>query len=93
MALEFEWNAAKARFNEQKHEVSFEEAATVFSDPLALTILDPRFEHAEPRFVTIGTSRAGRLLVVAHCDRQDQIRIISARKPTKRERYAYEEGD
>ena len=93
MESEFVWDPIKALSNRFKHGVSFEEASTVFADPLALTVLDPRFEGSrEVRFVTIGTSELRRTIVVAHCEHGDQIRIISARKPTRRERFAYEEG-
>jgi uncharacterized DUF497 family protein len=93
MALSFEWDANKARTNQRKHGVSFEEASSIFGDPFSLTILDPlHSEPGEDRFVTIGTSHQQRLLVVAHCDRDDKIRIISARKATRRERSSYEEG-
>jgi uncharacterized DUF497 family protein len=93
MGVRFEWDPAKAQSNLRKHGVSFVEAATVFWDPLAATTIDPRpEEEAEVRFVTVGTSKRGRLLVVAHCDRGDAIRIISAREPTRRERLSYEEG-
>ena len=90
MSLTFEWDAAKAERNERKHGVSFEEAATVFADPLSLTIADP--DHDEPRFVTLGVSHAGRTLVVAHTERGDNVRVISARPATRRERSSYEDG-
>jgi uncharacterized DUF497 family protein len=93
MDVKFEWDPAKAQSNLRKHGVSFEEAATVFWDPLAATALDARSEEeTEVRFVTVGTSKLGRLLVIAHCDRGEVVRVISARKPTQRERLAYEEG-
>ena len=93
MDVKFEWDPAKAQSNLRKHGVSFEEAATVFWDPLAATALDARSEEeTEIRFVTVGTSKLGRLLVIAHCDRGEVVRVISARKPTQRERLAYEEG-
>jgi uncharacterized DUF497 family protein len=91
MALQFEWDANKALSNEKKHEISFEEAATVFGDPLALTVPDPSHGNEEERFVTIGLSYRQTLIVVVHCDRDGKIRIISARKATKRERENYEE--
>jgi len=93
MGLQFEWNEHKAKGNLQKHGVSFEEAATVFGDPLSLTISDPlSSEHIEERFVTIGQTSGGRTLVVVHSDRGETIRIISARVATRKERKAYEEG-
>ena len=93
MGVKFEWDSAKAQSNHRKHGVSFAEAATVFWDPLAATAVDARSEEeTEVRFVTVGTSKRGRLLVVAHCDRGDVVRVISARKPTRRERVSYEKG-
>jgi uncharacterized protein len=74
-----------------KHRVSFQEAATVFGDPLAITYLDPDHSISEQRFITIGMSTAGRVLSVAHSDRDDNMRIVSARKTTLRERKQYEE--
>ena len=73
-----------------KHGVSFDEASTVFGDRLAGTVRDPRASGREVRFVTIGLATSQRLLVVAHTDRGDRIRIISARRPTRRERREYE---
>ena len=93
MGVKFEWDPGKAQRNRRKHGVSFAEAATVFWDPLAATAVDARSEEEmEVRFVTVGTSRLGRLLVVAHCDRGDVVRIISARKSTRRERISYEKS-
>jgi uncharacterized DUF497 family protein len=91
--VNFEWDPAKARRNRRKHRVSFEEAATVFGDPLALTHPDPDHSASEQRFITVGTSTAKRVLIVAHTDRDDSIRIISARKTTQPERRRYEEKD
>ena len=90
--LAFEWDPGKAKANEKKHGISFEEARTAFFDPLAATIVDPR-DFDEQRFVTIGRSEAGRLLVVASSERGDTIRIISARLATRRERKSYEEAE
>jgi uncharacterized protein len=90
--LGFEWDAEKARTNEKKHGVRFEEARTVFFDILALTIVDPR-HFDEQRFVTIGQAEGGRTLVVATSERGDNIRIISARLATAAERKFYEEGE
>ncbi|HYF48353.1 MAG TPA: BrnT family toxin [Planctomycetota bacterium] len=90
--MDFEWDAAKAAQNDRKHRVSFEEAATVFGDSLSLTIYDPEHSKDEDRFITIGLSDRQRLLVVVHSDRNDVVRIISARRATNRERKQYEEG-
>jgi uncharacterized DUF497 family protein len=89
--VNFEWDPGKARRNRRKHRVSFQEAATVFGDPLAVTYLDPDHSISEQRFITIGMSTAGRVLSVAHSDRDDNMRIVSARKTTLRERKQYEE--
>jgi uncharacterized DUF497 family protein len=91
MALIFEWDAGKASRNLAKHGVSFEEAATVFGDPLSLTIIDPLHSIDEDRFVTIGQSIRERTLVVVHTERGDRLRIISARVATRRERGDYEQ--
>jgi uncharacterized DUF497 family protein len=90
MAIEFEWNAAKARINLSKHGVSFEEATTAFCDPLSVTISDPDHSTDENRFLLIGMTQVRRLLVVAHTDRGQRIRIFSARRATRRERASYE---
>ena len=84
--LKFEWDAPKSIANMRKHSVSFEEAATVFGDPLALTFADPDHSVREARFVTIGQSHRDLLLIVAHVERGRAIRIISARKATQYER-------
>ena len=89
--VNFEWDPAKARQNRRKHRVSFQEAATVFGDPLAVTYPDPDHSVSEQRFITVGMSGAGRVLMLAHLDRNENIRIISARKTTRRERKHYEE--
>jgi uncharacterized protein len=86
----FSWDPAKAESNIRDHGVSFEEAATVFNDPLARTVSDAEHSLEEERFVTMGRSDAGFLLVVCHCDRGDRIRIISARFPEPYERRDYE---
>jgi uncharacterized DUF497 family protein len=91
MPLRFEWDAEKARTNSQKHGIPFEEAATVFADPLSLTVDDPLHSETEQRFITVGMSAAGRVVVVVHADRGDTIRLISARLATGRERRSYEE--
>jgi uncharacterized DUF497 family protein len=90
----FEWDSKKAAWNKKKHKISFEEASTVFKDPLFFTIADEMHSIAdEQRFVTIGQSNKGRTLVVVHSEKGDAIRIISARKATRRERKAYEKGE
>ncbi len=88
----YEWNARKARANLRKHGVSFEEAATIFLDPLALTFPDPPHSSEEEREITIGYSTRGQAIFAAHCQRGIRIRIISARKATRGERKQYEEG-
>ena len=90
----YEWNSGKAAQNERKHGVSFEEAITVFLDPLAVTFDDPDHSIGERRFITIGTSSSQRLLFVAHADiDEDRVRMISARATTRRETHAYQERD
>ena len=84
--MKFEWDPTKAELNVKKHGVTFEEASTVFGDSLAATVPDPRHSDDENRFVTMGQSLANRLVVVAHVDRGKQVRIISARLATRRER-------
>jgi uncharacterized protein len=84
------WDRRKAWNNLRKHKVSFEEAETVFLDPLVLTKADPDHSLEERRFLTVGLSSKNRLVMVAHTDDWGTIRIISARLPTRRERYAYE---
>lgn len=91
MSFTFEWDPNKARENERKHGVSFPDATTVFGDPLSLTVPDPGHSTGEARFLTIGMSHQQRLLVVAHADRDDGIRLINARAATRAERNAYEE--
>ena len=86
----FEWDIEKADANLKKHGVSFDEATTVFGDPLSLTIQDPLHSNEENRFITTGFSEAQRQLVVVHADRSDKIRIISARSATPGERRRYE---
>jgi uncharacterized protein len=90
--LQFQWNSIKAKANITKHGVSFDEATTVFRDPLSITIGDPFHSIDEERFVQIGRSCQNRLLVVVHTDRGDRIRIISARPASRKERKNYEEG-
>lgn len=88
--MQFTWDPAKARQNQLDHGVSFEEATTVFGDPLAATIPDPDHSIGEERFITMGQSSAGQLLVVSHTEEGDTIHIISARRATSHERKDYE---
>jgi hypothetical protein len=92
MPLSFEWDQKKAKANLAKHGVSFEEAATVFGDSLSLTIPDPVHSQAEERWIMVGQSHRRKLLVVVHTERGDNIRIISARRASWRERKQYEES-
>ena len=91
--MEFEWGHRKAGGNLRKHGVSFHEGASVFADPLSITYNDPDHSATEHRFIAMGMSQSGRVLMVAHTDRGDNIRIISARKTTRQERKYYEEGE
>lgn len=91
--MEFEWDGNKADRNRKKHGVDFEEATTVFGDPLSSTFPDPDHSVEEDRYITIGLSNLGRLLIVSHTDREGRIRVISARKATRNERKPYEEGN
>lgn len=90
--MQFQWNPQKARSNVEKHGVSFEEAVTVFGDPLAVTIEDPAHSVGEQRWLTLGRSKMQRLLAVVHTEGSYQIRLISARLATRRERVDYESG-
>lgn len=90
--MQFEWDPRKEASNRRKHGVEFREAATVFGDPLAMTFPDTDHSLSEQRFLTIGASGSGRVLVLAHTEEADKIRIISARDVTRRERKFYEEG-
>ena len=90
--LLFEWGESKNASNQKKHGVSFDEAKTIFTDPIARLIADPDNSDDEDRFVLLGTSISSKLLVVCHCIRSnDSIRIISARKAERHERFIYEE--
>jgi uncharacterized DUF497 family protein len=89
----FEWDARKSATNLRKHGVSFAEAGTVFGDELSITVPDPDHSEQEDRYITIGWSNLHRLLMVAHTDRGENIRIISARELTKTERKEYEEAN
>ena len=88
--IEFEWDPKKAKANLAKHGLGFAEAATVFQDPLAITIFDPDHSESEDRYVTIGVSDQGRAMIAAHADRDDRIRIVSARELTRSERREYD---
>lgn len=91
MSLEFEWDPEKSKKNVSKHDIAFIEAATVFSDSLSVTYGDPDHSDEEDRFITVGFSSSGKLLMVSHTDRNDRIRIISARKLVRKERKQYEQ--
>lgn len=91
MPLKFEWNPKKAKKNIEKHGVSFDEAATVFSDPLSMTYDDPDHSYGENRYIIIGLSAQGESLFVSHTETEDIIRIISARRLTRKERKQYEQ--
>ncbi len=93
MKATVEWDLLKAETNLKKHQVSFEEASTVFDDPLFITFLDIEHSDDEDRYITLGLSQRGRLLLIAHTDRNNAIRIISARKATKNERQFYEKAE
>jgi uncharacterized DUF497 family protein len=92
VALRFEWDPEKAAENLANHGLSFEEAATVFGDPLGRIVDDPRHSTDEPRYVLLGHSERQQLLAVMFTERAKAIRLISARKATRRERREYEEG-
>jgi hypothetical protein len=87
----FDWDPRKAERNQRKHNITFTEAGTVFGDELAITVPDPDHSEDEDRYITVGWSNRGRLLLVSHADRNDRIRIISARLLTPSERKDYEE--
>lgn len=91
--MQFGWDPTKAAENIVNHDVSFEEAQSVFGDPLATTIGDPDHSLGEERFLTTGLSRQQRLLIVWHTEEEDVIRIIGAREATPRERRTYESGE
>ena len=97
MQIIFEWDARKAQANESKHKVAFEEAKTLFADPFLVTFPDEYHSDAEDRFISIGCSARGRILLVVHTEREMAedlvIRIISCRKATPSERSVYEEED
>jgi len=89
VSLAFEWDERRDKANRRKHRISFEEAATAFADSRSITITDPDHSDEEERYVLLGLSYRGNMLVVVHTERGDSVRIISARKATKRERGQY----
>ncbi len=91
--MDFEWDDGKAKTNEEKHGVTFSQAMTIFADTLSVTGYDPGHSDVEDRFLTMGMSVEGRLLVVSHTDCGDAVRIISAREASRRERKDYEDGN
>jgi len=91
VAIKFTWDPGKAAANLRKHGVSFDEASTAFADLLSIAVPDRTHSDAEARWLLVGLTHRGRLVVVAHLDLHDQIRIISARLATTRERHGYEE--
>ena len=90
--MEFEWNPDKADINLRKHNISFHEATTVFDDSLSVAFPDPDHSIGEERYVIIGMSELGKVLIVSHTDRENRIRIISARTANRQEKRFYEEG-
>ena len=90
--MQFEWDENKAASNLSKHGVSFEEAKTVFDAPLYVDFFDPDHSDEEERYLIVGKSNRGRLLIVSYTERRNSIRLISARVVTRAEREAYEEG-
>ena len=90
--MRFEWNPQKAHINLSKHGIDFAEATTVFTDSLSVTYVDPDHSQNEERWIIIGMSVRKRLLIVAHTDRGESVRIIRAREVTRRERKLYEDG-
>ena len=93
MKLRFEWDEEKGKANLKKHRIDFDEAATVFNDPFSITIHDPDHSADEQRYIDIGSSAAGRVLVVVYTERGSKIRIVSCRKATSTERKLYEENN
>ena len=91
--MEFVWDTEKALKNYRKHGVSFNEAATVFDDPLSITVADPAHSEDEERYIIVGMSKRRRLLIVSHAERGNRIRIISARELDRDEREEYETGN
>lgn len=93
MKLGFEWDEEKAKANLKKHRVDFDEATTVFTDPFSITIHDPDHSADEQRYIDIGRSEKGRVLVVVYTERGSNIRLVSCRKAAPSERKLYEEGN
>jgi uncharacterized protein len=93
MDLRFEWDEAKAAANLTKHGISFDEAQTVFGDPDTITLFDDQHSKVEDRFIDIGMSSSGRILVVVYTENEARIRIISCRRATAKERRHYEQRD
>jgi len=87
--VQFDWDEQKAIRNMAKHQISFDEAQTVFDDLMFITIVDDEHSRDEERYISIGISNRGRLLMVAHTDRENQLRIISSRRATRREEQFY----
>ena len=92
MKPDFEWDPEKAEKNLLKHDVHFDEASSIFTDSMFITFLDEEHSTNEERYITIGLSNKGRLLLVAHAEKNDRIRIISARRVTKNEEKFYQEA-
>jgi len=90
---QFEWDTRKAARNVERHQVSFEEAATVFDDPLFITFVDEEHSLDEERYITLGQSSRGRLLMLAHTEREGRVRLISAREATEKEEQFYAEAN
>lgn len=91
MSTEFEWDPNKASANLRKHQISFDDASTVFDDPFYIDFYDPDHSDEEERYIIIGQSLQNRLLVVSYTERDSRTRLISAREATQKERFAYEE--
>ena len=90
MSLTFEWDEKKSKENKRKHGVGFDEAKTVFNDPFSLTVYDPNHSAGEDRYIDLGLSSEGRLLVVSYTERDENIRLISSREATSKERRNHE---
>ena len=90
--MDFEWDKNKAEANLSRHEVPFDEAKTVFDDPLYIDFYDPDHSDEEERYIVIGKSQQHRILIVSYTERNNKVRLISARKATRKEREDYEEG-
>jgi uncharacterized protein len=93
VGIQFQWDPHKAAANIEKHKVSFDEARTVFRDRMLISLIDEEHSVDEERYITIGMSARGRLLLVAHADRGGQVRIISARRATRKEERFYAVAD